>query len=748
MSQESNSKPNSGSGSNQLKIESVLSRDLGLSAALAIGVGTMIAAGIFTLSGLAIRNVGSAAIVAFLLAAFVALLTALTYCEFVSIYPESGEGYLYTRSTFKAPVAYLVGWALFLGYTSSCAFYLSSLSSYFNEFVWKMPVEAAAGVVALVGLTMLNIKGTKESGRFQIIVTLAKVILLLWFIVGGLPSVKVDEIMAKFNDDLIAIARTSAMVFITFFGFSAIAASAGEIKDPVKTIPRAIFISVGLVTVLYTLVILVVIAAGLTVYDEAAMGNAATQFLGPIGGYVIIGGALFSMISAANASIMAGSRVMLSMAQLGQFPSEFAAVNARTKTPIISLLLVGLAILLFTLSFRLEDMAHFADTVVLLVLVVVNAALIVHRRKYPDLERPFKVPLVPLIPALGIVANGYLLIQILHYPFPMSMAIAALFMGLVGFFAWKGLQPDELVLPGTASRVALERSVSDSKHDFRVLVPLANPENVPLLMELASAIAKDRNGRVVTLRVAVVPEQLPLSHEDTYISRERKILEQAHSAALEYEVPVTSLVRVGHNAARAILETARERHCDLIVLGWKGFSSTKEKILGETVDDVVTHARADVMLVKPNGSNSMNNFLLPTVGGEHAECAADYIASLVRAQGGSITMCSVMAPESGASDNRAALEKLDEEVKRIQMARKVGADTKLIHNRSISAGVIQEAKEFDAVVVGASRRSIYPQIVFGNIPETIAKRTGKPVILFKHHHPVKSLYGRVVGENS
>lgn len=96
-----------------LKIESVLSRDLGLSAALAIGVGTMIAAGIFTLSGLAIRNVGSAAILAFLLAAFVALITALTYCEFVSIYPESGEGYLYTRSTFKAPVAYLVGWALF-----------------------------------------------------------------------------------------------------------------------------------------------------------------------------------------------------------------------------------------------------------------------------------------------------------------------------------------------------------------------------------------------------------------------------------------------------------------------------------------------------------------------------------------------------------------------------------------------------------------------------------------------------------
>ncbi|HMP51519.1 MAG TPA: APC family permease, partial [Candidatus Melainabacteria bacterium] len=243
-------------------------------------------------------------------------------------------------------MAYIVGWALFLGYTSSCAFYLSSLSSYFNEFVLKLPIEAAAGVVALIMLTLLNIKGTKESGRFQIVVTLAKVILLLWFITGGLSSVDFQAIATKFSTDIVTIAQTSAMVFITFFGFSAIAASAGEIKDPIVTIPRAIFISVALVTFLYTLVILVVVAAGLTVYDEAAMGNAAKQFLGPIGGYVIIGGALFSMVSAANASIMAGSRVMLSMAQLGQFPVEFAAVNKRTRTPIVSLLLVGLAILL------------------------------------------------------------------------------------------------------------------------------------------------------------------------------------------------------------------------------------------------------------------------------------------------------------------------------------------------------------------------------------------------------------------
>ncbi len=97
------------------RVETELSRDLGLTSALAIGIGTMIAAGIFTLSGLAIRNVGSSAIISFFLAAIVALFTALTYCEFVSIYPSTGEGYLYARKTYPPPLAYFVGWALFPG---------------------------------------------------------------------------------------------------------------------------------------------------------------------------------------------------------------------------------------------------------------------------------------------------------------------------------------------------------------------------------------------------------------------------------------------------------------------------------------------------------------------------------------------------------------------------------------------------------------------------------------------------------
>jgi APA family basic amino acid/polyamine antiporter len=731
-----------------LHTETELTRDLGLTTALAIGVGTMIAAGIFTLSGLAVRNVGSAAIVSFLLAAAVALFTALTYCEFVSIYPESGEGYLYARHTFRPPVAYCVGWLLFLGYTSSCAFYIASLSSYFREFIWNTPFPAASGVAALFALTLLNMKGTKESGSFQVVVTLSKILLLLWFVLGGLGSVRGADLVDQFSNDMGRIAATSAMVFITFFGFSAIAASAGEVKDPVKTIPRAIFLSMGIVTVLYSLVVIVVIAAGLNQYTEAAMGMAAKKFLGSVGGFVIVGGALFSMISASNASIMAGSRVMLAMSRRGHFPAGFGAVNPQTRTPIVSLILVGGTILVFTISLGLEDLAHFADSVLLTALILVNAALIVHRRKHPNLERPFRVPLVPLLPALGIAANLYLLIQIAHHPAPMAMAVTCVLLGLAGFTTWKGMQPEEVALPGRPSRVALERSSAVSEGRFRVLVALANPDSVPQLIKLASQIAIDRGGEIVALRVAVVPEQLPPRLEGSYLKREQRILEQAHAAALNDQVPVVSLLRVGHSAARAILETARERDCDLILLGWKGYTSTTKKILGEVVDAVVNHARTDVMLVKLVGDQPLRRFLLPSAGGKHARCAEGYIASILRTVDGSVTLCSVVRPEAADKEVEEVDKRLADASGRLikEVDPESRVQRRLIRHKSVTVGVIEESTGYDAVVVGAAGGSIYPQILFGSIPETIAKRCPQTVVLVKRHRPVKALMGRVIGE--
>jgi amino acid transporter/nucleotide-binding universal stress UspA family protein len=729
--------------SGRMHIETEMTRDLGLVSALAIGVGTMIAAGIFTLSGLAVAKVGSSAIIAFGLAAIIAGFTALTYCEFTSIYPESGEGYLYARKTFAAPFAYMVGWCLVLGYTSSCGFYIASFASYFNEFIWHVPMEVASGLVMLAGLTLLNMKGTKESGGFQVVVTITKVVLLIWFVFGGLPEVDTQLIVDRFSGDLIKIGGTAALVFVTFFGFSAIAASAGEVINPKKTIPRAIFISMGIVSVLYVLVVAVVLAANLSEYTEAAMGTAAERFLGPIGGMVIVGGALFSMVSASNASIMAGSRVALSMSMLGHLPREIGTINPQTRTPVVALLLTGTAIGGFAIVLPLESLANFANCVLLVALILVNYALIAHRRKFPDIERPFRVPLVPLLPGLGIAANFYLLSQITDYT-PVLLAAGALVAGFLGFLVWKGWQAPAVELPGVPSKLALERA-APVEAKFRVLIPIANPATVEPLVDLAATIAERRHGEIIALRVIVVPEQLPLSQADAYVERERHLLELARNRAQAHGVPITSMVRIAHHAARAILETAEERNCDLIVIGWKGHTSTAERILGDVTDDVVRHARTDIMLVRLGQEVRPAKLLVPTGGGGHAQRAEEYAVDIARVSGGSVTLCRVVSPD--ATDDQVAEQ---ERWLAAARARHPGdediIETRVIRHDALDLGIIQAADDFDAIAVGATRKSFSSQIMFGSVPEAVATRAVCPVIVVKRHQPMKALVGRVMSE--
>jgi nucleotide-binding universal stress UspA family protein len=378
--------------------------------------------------------------------------------------------------------------------------------------------------------------------------------------------------------------------------------------------------------------------------------------------------------------------------------------------------------------------------------MLVNGALICHRRRFPRLERPFRVPLVPLLPVCGIVANVYLLSQIVHHPLPLAMAATCLLLGVLVFLGWKGTQAEEVALPGEPSRVALERSAA-GRGRFRVLVPLAHPANVKPLIQLAAAIASERHGEIIALRVVQVPEQVPPSREDAYVERERRLLELAHTCALEHGVPVTSLVRVGHHVARAILETARERACDVIVLGWKGYTSTARKILGEVADAVVHHARRDIILVKLVDDRPLHTLLLPTAGGEHARQAEAYAASIARFQDGTLTVCSIARPDTSEASAEEVNHRLKQAMERLtQHLNGLKVESKIVLHTSVSRGILQEAKHYDALVIGATGRSVYPQMLFGSLPEIIAKHSDRPVILVKHYQPVKALLGRVMGD--
>lgn len=776
-------------------IETEMDRDIGIIGAIALGVGTMIAAGIFVLSGLAVSNVGAMAIVAFIIAAVVASFTAFAYAEFASIYPESGGGYAYVANTFDSNLTYIVGWSMILGYPASAAFYLTSFSDWFDRFIvplFSSGLEEVlpfwiSGLVVLGLLVGLNLKGTEESGQFQIVVTTLKVVLIIVFIYGGLQAFDAATIQQSVTDNFTKyrqIGLTSALVFITFFGFEAIATNAEEIEDPGRTVPRAIFISMGFVTIVYALVVLVVtlainnpdyldflIRAVGNVSDiagadafiaengELAMGYAASFYLGNIGFYVIIVGALFSMLSAANATVLAGSRVKLAMSRREHLPERFEQLHSSFNTPYWSVLLTGGLTIFFIFFFTvmprvvfdtttihtgvialhmgIEAIAHFADFMLLTGLIVVNFAVVRSRQKYPDLDRGFEVPAVPVVPVVAVLANLVLLVNV--EPGSFLFGLVAEVVGVVLWFT----------LIGTTSEAAIERETPTviqqtgaEDREYQILVPIANPEHVDQLMRTARDIAAERDGEILVLSVVELPEQTPLSAGEPEARERREIIERAMAGSGEdIEVPVHGIVRIGHHVSDAIVNTATQHDSDTVLMGWHGGPSRRrDVVVGTTVDTVVQEAECDVLVERIGSQGDPDSILLPTAGGPHAEYAAEVARAIARTTGASVTVQRIVTPETEDRERERARASLDET---IDVLDDVASDTQIVESVDVASAIVEASADHDLTIIGATREGVLQQLVFGNIPEQVGREAAGTVIMAKRDLGITSRLRRL-----
>jgi amino acid transporter/nucleotide-binding universal stress UspA family protein len=595
-------------------------RTLDFKIAFAIGLGTMIAAGIFSLSGTAVAEIGSSAVVAFVLAALVAGLTAASYSEFASIYAENGGGYLFSTRTFEhETLVYAVGAMLFLGYTGTTAFYLATMDEWFFRFVLPESLHflphGTTGVVAALLLGTLNARGTEESGTFQLVVTGAKVAVLVAFVAGAFsfrgPSTAVGTFAGGFSTNLVGIVTIAALAFITFFGFSAIAASAGEIIEPRKTVPRAIAASIVTVTVLYALVIVAMVnspvpAEIIAEEGETAMGRVAAGFLGPAGRSLIVAGAVFSMVSASNASILAASGIGSLMGRQGQAPRPFARIHTRYGTPfwsvvattatIVALIAVFIGLfpaeggrlpVEFTLTLPalgpltltelgLTTLTGFATLNLLLPLSVVNIALIYSRRRFPDLERGFRVPGVPVLPVLGVLANLALISNLPIKGVVVGLVLVVLF--LVSYLVWGGApgveELFEQVVPpsrsGTAVGAGAAPAADEAAADrHRILVAVARPERAARYASLAATLGhlRDDDPLVQVVNVTHIPDQTPWETvEDTARQRTARIEDRLADADIGADYTVEG--HVCQDVAFDIVQTARDDDADLLLMGY------------------------------------------------------------------------------------------------------------------------------------------------------------------------------------
>jgi APA family basic amino acid/polyamine antiporter len=373
------------------KTKSELKPKLTLLSAAAISIGATIGAGIFAVTGIAAGQAGSALLVSLLLAAVCTLFTALSFIELTSWQPVEGSIYFYSRKLVSPYIGFLVGWMWIISNLFSGAAVALSFAHYFTEMA-KAPylsVNLLAVIIILV-FTLINFVGIEESATLNNLLVLLKIIILAIFCLSGLFFVKPSNFQPwKFSPPDILIG--AAIIFFAYGGFARVAVIADEIKNPTRTIPKAILLSLSISTLIYfsvTFVALGLVGARKLSQSGAPLSTAIKETgLSWIGLLVACGG-LLATASVLLTSILGVSRMTLAMAREKDLPPGLQAIHPKFRTPALGVWLSGLLMALLAYFFDLSRVVSISSFSLLFYYSLANVCslrLKISSRRYPEI---------------------------------------------------------------------------------------------------------------------------------------------------------------------------------------------------------------------------------------------------------------------------------------------------------------------------------------------------------------------------
>ncbi len=419
-----------------------LKRHLGALNLTALGVGAIIGAGIFVLTGQAAAEyAGPGILLSFIFAALICVFAALCYAEFASLIPISGSAYSYAYVTMGELTAWIIGWGLTMEYLFSAATVSVGWSGYcvslLEDFGWKVPAHFANSplsydviggwkqtgaivnlpamvIVALMGL--LVAVGIKAAASFNNVMVFIKMTVIVLFIACGIAYISWDHLTPFIPENtgvfgqfgFSGILRGAGVVFFAFIGFDALSTLAQESRNPQKDLPIGMLGSLGISTVVYIIVGIVLLGlvsyTTLNVPDPIAI---AVNALGPKFvwlRFVIKIAILAGLTSVILVMLLGQSRIFYSMSRDGLLPKAFGKISERFQTPFFTTLIVTLACMVISAIFPVGILGQLTSMGTLLAFAIVCFGILVLRYKQPTLHRPFKTPFVPWIPLAGTLA--------------------------------------------------------------------------------------------------------------------------------------------------------------------------------------------------------------------------------------------------------------------------------------------------------------------------------------------------------
>src|SRR5881296_1526105 len=429
-----------------------LKRTLGPFQLTALGVGAIIGAGIFVLSGLGAHYAGPGLMLSFIISGLGCAFAGLCYAEFAAMIPLAGSAYTYAYATLGELLAWIIGWDLILEYAVSAAAVAHGASKYFQDLIGifglrlplaltDAPIDYNPALGRLVGtgsvldlsaliivsvVTLVLILGIRESASLNVAMVVLKVGIVLFVIaVGacfvdpanwrpfapyGMTGINFFGWTVAGRSDAggqpLGMLAGAGIIFFSYIGFDSVSTHAEEARNPRRDVPIGIITSLVLCTVLYIAVAAVL--TGMVPFDkiniDAPVSDAFRQAGLPWAQFLISLGALTGITSVLLVLMLSQPRVLLAMARDGLVPPGFfGAIHDRFRTPWKSTILTGIFVGLMGALVPLRILAELVNIGTLLAFVIVCAAVLIMRRAYPAAERPFRCPLVPLVPVLGIV---------------------------------------------------------------------------------------------------------------------------------------------------------------------------------------------------------------------------------------------------------------------------------------------------------------------------------------------------------
>ncbi|MEC5190269.1 MULTISPECIES: amino acid permease [unclassified Arthrobacter] len=408
-----------------------LVRSFGVLHLTMISVGATLGTGILVILGESVPLAGPAIWISFAIAGLAALLSAVSYAEMAGLVPAAGSSYSYTYATMGEGMAWICGWCLVLEYAVSVAAVAVGAGQYVNEalnvFGLALPdaisqppgdggvLNAPAMVIVALAMALL-VRGAKESAGINTAIVLIKVGILVFFCAVAFTAFNAAHFEPLLPMGAAGVSAAASRVFFSYIGFDAASTAGEEARNPKRDLPRAILLSMLIVTTIYVLVAVAAIGArpwGWFDGTEAALVKILEETTGqPWIGLVFAVGAVLAIASIVLTVLYGQTRILLAMARDGMVPKVFGRVSPRTGTPVAGTLIVGLVVALTAGLVPLGALADATSIGTLFAFALVNIAVIHLRRRRPELPRSFRVPLFPLTPILGAAMCGYLMLNL------------------------------------------------------------------------------------------------------------------------------------------------------------------------------------------------------------------------------------------------------------------------------------------------------------------------------------------------